>query len=119
MGRRALASFLFATTFGLGAIALTVSGCLSGPPATQVVGVGLPELAAPLVDGVVGDAHTTFGHHLLDVTQAQRKPVIQPHTVANDLHREPVTSVQRRHGIHAPMLVHTRHTATEHPSPAT
>jgi lysophospholipase L1-like esterase len=38
MGRRALASFLFAITFGLGAIALTVSGCSSGPAATQGAG---------------------------------------------------------------------------------
>jgi hypothetical protein len=33
--------------------------------------------------------------------------VVQPHAVANDLHREPVTSVQRRRGSHQPRMVHT------------
>ena len=41
---------------------------------------------------------------VLDVTQAQREPVVQPHAV-DDLHWKPVTSVQRRCGIHLPMLV--------------
>jgi hypothetical protein len=90
----------------------------SGPTTAQAVGVDLPKFATPLVDGVVGDAHTAFSHHLLDITQAQREPMVQPHAVANDLHREPVTFVQRRRrGIHAPMLVHTRHAATRTPSP--
>jgi hypothetical protein len=77
------------------------------PAAAQAIGAGLPEFAAPLVDRVVGDAHAALGHHLLDITQAQREPVIQPHAVANDLHREPVTPVQRPRGIHQPRMVHT------------
>jgi hypothetical protein len=32
------------------------------------------------VDGLVRDDDTTFGHHLLHVTQAQREPVIQGDT---------------------------------------
>jgi hypothetical protein len=42
----------------------------AGPPAAQAIGVGLPELAAPLVDGVIGDVHPAVGHHLLHVAQA-------------------------------------------------
>jgi hypothetical protein len=29
----------------------------AGPPAAQAMGVDLPELAAPLVEGALGDAH--------------------------------------------------------------
>ena len=38
MGRRALASFLFAITFGLGAIALTAAGCSSEPTSSRGAG---------------------------------------------------------------------------------
>jgi hypothetical protein len=69
---------------------------------------------------VVGDAHPAFGHHLLDVTQAQRETVVEPHAVAHDLHREPVTFVQRRRrGIHKPMLVHTVTQRPNTPAPST
>jgi hypothetical protein len=55
------------------------------------VGVGLAELLAPGPDGLVGDDHPAFGHQLLDLPQTQREPVVQPHAVANDLHRVAVT----------------------------
>jgi hypothetical protein len=65
-----------------------------GPTATQLVREGLPELAAPLLDGFVGDQDTTSHHQFLNLPQAQRKPVIQPHTVAEYLHRVAVPLVQ-------------------------
>jgi hypothetical protein len=46
-------------------------------------------LAAPLPDCLVGDHDATREHHLLDLPQAQREPVIQPHAVTDDLHRKP------------------------------
>jgi hypothetical protein len=69
-----------------------------------------------LVDGLVGDQDTASHHHLFDLPQAQREAVIQPHTVTDDLHREPVPLEQRRRGIHEPILTHPHH-ATEHPNP--
>jgi hypothetical protein len=51
---------------------------------------------APGPDGLVGDDHPAFGHQLLDLPQTQGEPVVQPHAVANDLHRVAVTPIQRR-----------------------
>jgi hypothetical protein len=85
--------------------------------ATQSVGEGLTELAAPLMDGPVRDQDTAREHHLLDLPQAQGKAEVQPHTVTDDLHRVTVPPVQRRRrGVHEPSLTHL-HQATEHPNP--
>jgi hypothetical protein len=61
-----------------------------GPSATQPVRVGLTERAAPRPDRLVADHDTTGHHHLLDLTETERKAVIQPHTVTDDLHREAI-----------------------------
>lgn len=67
---------------------------------------GLPELAAPLVDGFGGDQDTAGHHQFLDLPQAQREAVVQPHAVADDLHWVAVPLVtRRRRGIHEPSLV--------------
>lgn len=59
-----------------------------------------------------------MGHHVLDVAQAQREAVVEPHAVTDDLHWEPVTLVQRRWGgVHEGTMV-PPHGQTEHPSPA-
>jgi len=39
---------------------------------------------------VVGDAYTALGHRLLNIAQAQREPMAEPHTITDDLHREAV-----------------------------
>ena len=44
----------------------------------------------------MGDRHTAGTHQLLNVAQAQRETVIQPHRVPDDLDRMPVALVPRR-----------------------
>src|SRR4051794_21646081 len=61
-----------------------------GPASAQRVGVGLAELQAPPPDGFVGDEHAAPGHQLLDLAERQRKPVVQPHAVGDDLDGVPV-----------------------------
>ena len=67
-----------------------------GPAPAQPVGLGLPELRAPLPDGFVADHDAALQHQLLDLTKAQRQPVLQPHAVGDDLRRVPVSLVRRR-----------------------
>jgi hypothetical protein len=74
---------------------------VSGPgsPPAQLVGEILSELGAPSADRLVGDHDAAFEHHLRDVPQAQCEAVVEPDTMADDLHRIPVPLVQRRfHG---------------------
>jgi hypothetical protein len=52
-----------------------------GLSAAQCVGVRLAELHAPAADRLVADGHTALDHQLLHLTEAERKVVIQPHTV--------------------------------------
>ena len=55
-----------------------------------------PELRTPGPDRLVADHHTAGKHQLLNVAQAQRETVIQPHRVPDDLNRIPVALVPRR-----------------------
>jgi hypothetical protein len=48
----------------------------------------------------MGDHDPALQHHLLDLAQAQREPVIQPHTVTNDLRREAEPRIRRHVGEH-------------------
>ena len=66
----------------------------------QPVGVELPKLRSPLPDRLVTDRNATRKHQLLDLTKAQREPVIQPHAVGDDLRRVPVSLVRRRRSGH-------------------
>src|SRR6185503_17848836 len=80
-----------------------------GPAPAQPVGVDLPELRAPLPDGFVADHDTALQHQLLDLTKAQREPVIQPHAVRDDLRRGigvPCTTTMQR--SRPPILAATR-----------
>src|SRR5438270_10972152 len=87
------------------------------PTATQPLGVGLPELDAPLPDGFVGDRDAPREHHLLHLAEAQREPVVQPHAMADDLHRIAEPSVRRRTGAHQPSpLDPPRRRSVDHPS---
>jgi hypothetical protein len=72
------------------------------PPAAQPVRVGLPELLAPLPEGLVGNHDAALHHHLFDLAEAEREPMIQPHTVTDDLHRVPEPLVRGRNGGHQP-----------------
>lgn len=53
-------------------------------------GVGLPELHTPPADRPVRDGDTAPEHHLLHLTEAERKEEVQPHAVGDDLDRVPV-----------------------------
>ena len=70
----------------------------SGLAAAQAGRVDGSELGAPLPDRLVRDDHAADQHEPLDLTEAQREPVIQPHAVRDDLRRIPVTLV--RHLAH-------------------
>ena len=50
------------------------------------------------------DHDAAFHHHLFDLAEAEREPVIQPHTVTNDLHREAEPLVRRHNDGHQPSL---------------
>lgn len=59
------------------------------------------ELARPLADCLVGDGDAALGEQVFDVAEAKGEPLVQPHGLANDLRREPVTSI---HGLHRSMV---------------
>ena len=59
----------------------------------QLVGIGLPELPAPIPHGFVGQGDTAFAHQLLHVAIAEAEAEIEPHAVADDLCRKAVAFV--------------------------
>jgi hypothetical protein len=71
-----------------------------GLSAAQRACVGLPELGAPAADRLVGDDDPALERQLLDLTEAEREPEVQPHAVGDHLDRVPVPLVRRRHGHH-------------------
>ena len=80
----------------------------SGTPAAQLVGIGLPELAAPIPDRLIGQEDAAFGHALFDVPGAQAEAEIEPDTVADDLGWESMALVRIRCWwcIHATTMPH-------------
>ena len=56
--------------------------------------ISLAKLAAPVPHRLIGEADTTLGHQLLDITIAEREAVVRPHAVADNFSREPMTLVQ-------------------------
>ena len=66
----------------------------SGTPTAQLIGIGLPELSAPIAHRFIGQDDATCGHQLFDIPVAQAKAKVQPHTVADDLGREPMALIQ-------------------------
>jgi hypothetical protein len=51
-----------------------------------------PELDAPLTDRLVSHFDAAFAEKLLDITQTQREPILQPDGALDDLGREAVTA---------------------------
>ena len=69
------------------------------PPA-QLVGVGLPELGAPPpAFRLLTHRDTAYEHQLLDLTQAEREPKVQPHAVVDDRDRGRVARGNRTPGL--------------------
>jgi hypothetical protein len=65
-----------------------------GPAPAKPIGVGLSKLPAPIPYRFMRHRDTTFGHEFLDIAVTEGKAVVQPHTVANDLGRKPMTLIQ-------------------------
>ena len=61
-----------------------------GTSATELIGILLAKLAAPLADGFVGHDDPTFKQQLFHIAKAQAEPKVQPHGVADDLDRKAV-----------------------------
>src|SRR6476660_2173220 len=76
----------------------------TGSPTTSLGGVVRPELGTPGPDRLGGDHDAAGEHQFLDVAQAQRETVIQPHRVPDDLDRIPVALVPRRNRHKRPIL---------------
>src|SRR5580692_11419760 len=51
------------------------------------------EMIHPTPNGLVGHRHSAFRRQVLDVTQAEGEPEVEPYRLINDLRREPVSSV--------------------------
>src|SRR5262249_4906421 len=66
------------------------------PAAPQPGGELRPELAAPLMHGLMSDSDAALRHELLHVAQAQAEPVVQPHAVADDFRWETMALVGDR-----------------------
>ena len=62
------------------------------------------ELPAPLPDGLVGDEDAPLREELLDISEAQGEPMVQPDAVTDDFTREPVAGIPICIRIHQPSL---------------
>jgi site-specific DNA recombinase len=65
----------------------------SGAPPAALIGIGLPEFPAPIPHGFVRQQNAALGHQLFDVPVAEAKAKVEPHTMADDLRREPMALV--------------------------
>jgi hypothetical protein len=59
-----------------------------------LVGIRLLKLPAPIPHRLIREDYVTFSHQLFDIAIAQAKAEVEPHTVANDLCREPIAPIQ-------------------------
>ena len=62
------------------------------------------ELPAPLTDRLVGDGDAALCQEILDVSEAQAEPVIQPDGMTDDLGWEAMASVAGCAVVHEPTL---------------
>jgi hypothetical protein len=82
-----------------------------GTPA-DLVGKALTKLQRPLPDGFVANLDASGGEHLLDHAQAQGKPKVQPHGMADHFGGKAVAGVTRGTGRFHPL----RMARSGHPS---
>lgn len=59
----------------------------------HLIGVLLPKLVTPFPNGLVGYLNPAIQHHLLNVSLAQGKAVVEPDTVTNDFDGKTVTRI--------------------------
>ena len=74
-------------------------------PTAQVPSKGGTEFATPHSDRLVGDCDTALGEKVFDIPEAEGEPMIEPHSVTDDLGWEAVTSIQ---GFHRSGVPHGR-----------
>src|SRR5688572_1129084 len=88
----------------------------SGAAPAKPIGVGLSKLPAPISYRFMRQRDPAFCHELLDITVAEGKAVVQPHTVANDLRRKPMTLIQvgNRWCVHAVSMPHPAEAVKPH-----
>ena len=60
-----------------------------------------PKLQAPEPNCLVGDRDATLGEQILDITEAEREPMVEADSMADNLGRKSVTSVA---GFHSPTV---------------
>jgi hypothetical protein len=70
----------------------------SRAPATQLIGVLLAELAAPLPDRFVRDKHATDKQQFFDITVAEAEAVVQPDVMTDNLGGKMMVFVALRSG---------------------
>ena len=63
-----------------------VPGPGASPP--ELIGILLPELAAPFADRLVGHDDSAFKQQLFDITKTQAEPNVQPHGMADNVGRK-------------------------------
>jgi hypothetical protein len=73
-------------------------------PPLQTAGIAGAKLPTPVADALVGDGDSALRQEVLDVSEAQTEPVIQPDGVADDLGWKPVAAVAGCGAIHPPSL---------------
>ena len=79
----------------------------SRPTATELVGVGLAKLAAPLANRLIGYNDSTLKEQLFHVTKTETEPKIEPHGVTDDLDGEAVVLIGvAGRWVHAPSMAH-------------
>jgi hypothetical protein len=62
-------------------------------PALEASAVLGPELQTSAPDRLIGDDDASFNEQVLDIPEAHRKPVVEPHGVADDLGWESVAVI--------------------------
>lgn len=67
------------------------------PIAFDKIGEMETKAVHPFPDGFPADRHTSFGEQVLDISRAERKAVLDPDRIGDDLAREAVT-FQAGHG---------------------
>ena len=61
------------------------------------LGVLGPELETPAATGLIGNDDTTFSHQILDISQTEREPVVEPHSMTDDFTRKAMAFVEHSH----------------------
>jgi len=59
----------------------------------NLVRIGLSQLPTPLSEGFISDLNIPVQHHFLNISEAERKGIVQPDAVGDDLSRTAMSFV--------------------------